>query len=533
MTIVNSLEGPQVHVIHSQTLTPEYWATYALTPADVDFLYGCIVEAGSPKHAKDLAVALIQHHVEGERAALRQRFSNVEIYQPRRNYRVGDKLTFPALQFMNGEVIETREGYNPDVGTFTVIRVRLSDGSIREFASNYPHPHRLNDADFTPLLNGDGQLTPEEIFEQNSEHLTIAVNEVLSKHPEFLRIGEEWFLRGMMAEVNVGHLNLAEAVLDMASGPLPTSAILHDLGLPAEISGEIQEASLNEALSKDDRFEDVSHNERPVWCLRRLIPPETLTPPAVLRLTESPTEVALNEELEQWIKALDDEWNWQPEDETLGTADSVTLILSFPHRVAGTLGWSRKLAAVLPPPRKPRVALRFRDKLNGHEIPVWLVREGRYVWGLGPWYQAHDLPAGAYIEVSRSDEEGIFWINAPRRRPRREWVRLATFRDGNLRLETAQRSVSCEVDDLMSVFVDNPQQLIASRDGRRPSVAQAVREAFPEIAKLSPQGNVHIRTLYAVVNVLMRTTPRDILYVLLNNAAYASVSDGYWHSSNT
>ncbi len=536
MTTVKLTKGPQARVIHSHTLNPDYWSTYALTSEDVEFLYAWILESGRPKSARELAIALIQHHIDRERSALRQRFAELKVYQPKHTYHIGDKLIFPSLRMMSGEVIGVREGHHPEVGDFEVIRVQLSDGSTREFASRYPYPHRLNDADLTTLIGGAEAHTAEEIFDKNSEHLTIAINEALSKQPEFLRIGEEWFLRGMMAEVNIGHLNLAEAVLDMANGgPLTTDVILRDLGLPADVSSDIQEASLNSALSQDERFDNVSINDRPAWFLRRLEPLEILSTPSILQpVFHDTSEISLSDELEQWVSSLDDEWTWQPEMEQSAEAESATIILTFPHRVAGTLGWSRRLAAVLPRVRKPRVPLRFRDRSNGHEMLVWLVRDGRYLWGLGRWYHTHDLPPGTYIEVSRDDEEeGVFWISAPRRRARREWVRLATLRDGHLRLETAQRPVSCELDELMSVFVDNPQQFAESRDGYVRSVSRAVREAFPEIAKLSPQGNVHIRTLYAVVNVLVRATPRDILHVLISSNTYVPVSDGYWHLSNS
>jgi len=64
-------------------------------------------------------------------------------------------------------------------------------------------------------------------------------------------------------------------------------------------------------------------------------------------------------------------------------------------------------------------------------------------------------------------------------------------------------------------------------------VAQAVREAFPEIAKLSPQGNVHASTLYAVVNVITRASPLAVFSALSSSGAYQSVGDNYWHLSET
>ncbi len=48
---------------------------------------------------------------------------------------------------------------------------------------------------------------------------------------EIVRIAGRWFPRALLIDVNVGHLNLAEAVLDMAGGePLPTSCIAEGCG---------------------------------------------------------------------------------------------------------------------------------------------------------------------------------------------------------------------------------------------------------------------------------------------------------------
>jgi len=60
------------------------------------------------------------------------------------------------------------------------------------------------------------------------------------------------------------------------------------------------------------------------------------------------------------------------------------------------------------------------------------------------------------------------------------------------------------------------------------SLAQAVGDVFPELVKLSPQGNVHAATLYSAVNVLMRTPPAPLLEVLVTGDRYAPVGDNYW-----
>ncbi|MCS7054672.1 MAG: hypothetical protein NZM18_00625 [Thermoflexales bacterium] len=460
---------------------------------------------------------------------MRRKWADNNVYQPKKRYAVGERLIFPALKFASGQVIGVRPGNNPELGEFEVIAVQFDDGRRREFAAAYLRPHRLNDQDVATLFDETHLRSPEELYEAHGQPVKAALEAALERNDDFIRIGDEWFLRAMMAEVNIGHLNLAEAVLDMANGgPLTTDVILRDLGLPPDVSAKVQEASLNSALAMDPRFDEVSLNDTPAWFLRRLEPPEVREIPEPLRAERWPGRMTLRPELAALAYELDDELEFD-ESMPLPSARSATLILTFPHRRAGTLGWSRAAAAVLPQARKPRVPVRFKDRFTKKEMTVWLVREGRYIWGLADWFKANDLPAGAYIELTRSDAENVFWIDYRRRRPKREWVRVASVRDGRLHLETAQRAVACEVDELMSVFVDDPRMLDALRAERRRDVMQAMREAFPEIAKLSPQGNVHARTLYAVVNTITRSAPSDVFAALMAVGTYVPVGDNYWH----
>jgi hypothetical protein len=268
------------------------------------------------------------------------------------------------------------------------------------------------------------------------------------------------------------------------------------------------------------------------WFLRRLEPAEVRTMPAPLRPAVFSGDKNISDELRALADELDDELMRDP-NEPVEPQQRASLVLTFPHRRAGTLGWSARVAAVLPTLNKRRVPITFQDRVTGRQFVVWLVKDGLYVYGLGDWYKQNDLPAGSYMELSRGPSEGIVLIDYKRRRPKREWVRVAASRDGHLRLETAQRAVSCEFDELMSVFVDNPAALDSLRGDHPRDVAQAVREAFPEIAKLSPQGNVHARTLYAVVNVITRASPIDVFSALQSSGVYVPVGDNYWHLSES
>ena len=406
----------------------------------------------------------------------------------------------------------------------------MNDGAAHEFVANFAGPHRLNEMDPSAFTDEADLKTPEQLTEAHGEHVAIAVNTALVKSGDFIRIKDEWFLRAMMAEVNVGHLNLAEAVLDMSNGgPLTTDTLLHDLGLPPDIADGLQEASLNAALARDERFDEISLNERPAWFLRRLEPAEVRQLPASLVPTGySSGPVTLNDDLHNLTVELDDELDFDAS-APIEPTDSAAFVLTYPHRRAGTLPWSTKAASVLPQITKKRIPITFRDKVTNQDYTVWLVQKGRYVFGLAGWFKQHDIPTGAYIELSRGPEDNIVFMDFKRRRPRREWVRVASNRDGHLRLDTAQRAVSCEFDELMAMFVDDVKAIDTLRGDQPRDVAQAAREAFPEIAKLSPQGNVHARTLYAAVNLITRAAPLDVFAALVAMGNYVPVGDNYWH----
>lgn len=482
-----------------------------------------------------LAVALIKQRIERENNTLRREMERSSIYQPKKTFGAGADVLFPALGFVSGKVVAIRPGVNPDLGAFDVVTVEMRDGASRDFAANLLGQHRLNDdAALSALLNQRGEVVaPEVLCDLYAPTIVNVLDTELPRRETFIHIGTDWFLRALMADVGAGHLNLAEAVLDVANGgPLPTSVILRDLGLPADVTGSLQVVSLNSALAHDDRFDEVSLDSEPAWFLRRLEPLEVRTVPSqLIHVPRIQTEV--QPALIQLAEALDDELDF--ENVKVGSADlsteKATIVLTFPHRRAGTLGWGHRLGAILPNVSKPRLPIYVQDKVTGKRFAVWLVKDGRYIFGLGDWYKQNDLPAGAELEIARTSEANVFLIDAKRHKPRREWVRHASLRDQKFRLETAQKSISCQTDDLMSVFIDDVRIFDALR-AQHTDVVQIVREIFPEIAKLSPQGNVHARTLFAVANVVSRVAPLDVFGALTTSGLYAPVGDYYWHLSD-
>jgi hypothetical protein len=514
--------------VKRQTQNAAYWREYSIRSNDIDLITSTLLEEARPLRAGDFARLLISHQVERDNAELRRQLGdNGAIYAPKNSYAVGDALSFPILGFLTGTVTGLRTGTAVDGSTFDAIDVKLSDGTQREFAAKLEAAHSLNDLDPSTLVKTDDLKSPEELVELFAPEMAEKINTALTKNSDVIKIGEEWFLRAMMADVNVGHLNLAEAVLDIAGGkPMSTDSILRDLGLPEDVAKNVQEASLNSALGSDARFDEVSLTGRPAWILRRNEPVEVHERPAMLSPGAFAGQVTIGPDLETLASQIDDELDFDPAQQ-IESAPSAETVLTFSHRQSGTLGWTRKLAAVLPKATKPRTLLTFRDKLSGKEYLVWLVRDGSYIWGLGEFYRSAELPAGAEISLIATERPHEFVLDAKRRKPKREWVRVASVVNNHLRLETAQRAVPCEFDDLMSVFVDDGRSLDALRANA--DVASAVQTAFLEIAKLSPQGNVHARTLYAVVNTLLRASARTVFAALVASGNFAPLGDSYWH----
>lgn len=82
----------------------------------------------------------------------------------------------------------------------------------------------------------------------------------------------------MLVPIGPGHLNIAEALIEVKGKPLPTPELAADLDLPAEVSEEIRNLSVNFALQADERFDNVGDSGRDIWYLRRLTPEQVVNP---------------------------------------------------------------------------------------------------------------------------------------------------------------------------------------------------------------------------------------------------------------
>lgn len=516
-------------MIKAQTQTSEYWEKkFVLTDSDIEQLYNHFLETEKPQKIEQLTAVLINHRVAEEIRRLERTAKGRQMYQPHKSYEVGDDLVFPALDFSQGTVAAVRDGYNPQEGNFRVITVEI-EGKTREFVADYAKPHQLNSdngLNLVELLDID----TDALYEAYGAKLAEKLEKSLDEQSDFIKQGRYWFVESLMAEVNVGHLHLSEAVLEINDGgPLGVDEILPNLDLDPAIDRSVQGFSLNRALSKDARFDEVGGRGEVAWFLRRMEPKEVQEIPG--RLVYSPIEydrAVLSPQLRALEQELDDEWSLL---ESPSSIQPAVLTLTFPHRWAGTLPLSSRLRPLFASGKAPRQRILLVDEDTEENIVAWVVPEGRYVFGLGEWYEKNEIPVGGFIHVTPTDKAGVLNLSFEGRRKQSEWVRLATAVENRIHFELKRRSIGCEYDDLMIVGTD----VVAAIDAlwRRAvanerSIVSLLIELFPALSVLTPQNTVHAKTLYSALNMLRRTPPGPIFAELMNNPMFQTVGDHYW-----
>jgi hypothetical protein len=507
----------------------EFWASeFSVSESDVEQLYNHFLEVQLPQTVDDLVRVIIAHRVAEESNRIKQLLSGRTVYQPQNACGVGEELVFPGLKYAFGTVQSTRQGYDPRYGYYDVIAVEIA-GRTREFASNLPGEHILNlveDEEFDPFVDVD----LEDLYERFGDMVAETTVSALEERDEFIRLSDKWFVRGLMAEVNIGHLHLAEAILEVnEGGPLTTGEIMVHLDMDAGLAEEVRLFSLDYALLGDDRFDEVGPPGRVEWFLRRLEPDEVRVVPERLRYSPMSFDRALlSPQLLLLERELDDEWS----DLTPETVAQPTILsLTYPHRWAGTLPLSARTSPLLPTGTSARQRIVFIDESNNEEIVAWVVQEHRYIFGLKKWYQENKLPVGGFITLKPGPKEGVVLLDYDRRRSKKEWVRLASVVDNQIEFELERRGVACGYDDLMIVGTDYVTALdaLARRyEANQRSLGSLLASFFPKLAKLNPQETVHTKTLYSAINMVRRLPPGPLFAELIKNPAFQPVGDHYW-----
>ncbi len=526
----SELQAGDVNLIQRKTQDPTYWSEeFTVSPQDLQYLSTLLVEDELPRSTEELSKELVLHKSQQEKAVIDRALAKGIPYQPKKSYDVGEWVVFPVLDYQVGEVIDVRPGYNPEHNSFRVIRVAFEEGEEREFASELESDHPLN-RDRSTAASEDLH-SPVELASIYGPQIAEQVEDRLESELNFIRLAGKWFRRDLLVEVHEGHLNLAEAVLDIAEGgPLPTEALLGDVELPEEISPQLRIFSLNYALQADERFDEVGPTGEVLWFLHRMKPENVLSTPEHIQYDPRPYEPSLlTSEMHSLEQSLDDEWSDIETPDEL--SEPVEFVLTYPHWRSGTLPLSSRLAPIFPSGNTEHVRFTFVDGNSGDEMPGWVVQEGRYVYGLKEWYEEYDIPVGAYLEISLGRNPNSVNVQPRNLRSRQEWVRVAFPVDGKLTFEMHKVNISAEYDELMVMATADLAEMdkVWRRTEKKDlSLTQLVEEIFPELVKLSPQGAVHAATLYSAVNAAVRTPPGPLLEVLVTSDMYAPVGDNYW-----
>ncbi len=511
----------------SAPTTDQYWEQFAVQASDLDFLVNYLVESEQPHTLDELTYELTSYRLAQINELLEDTLAQGQVYRPADAYEVGDNVIFPHLGNMVGEVVAVRPGRNPEYEPFSVIRVAVEDNGEREFATELLHAHPLNDATYLP----DEEVSVDDVYTRHGEEIRAKLQQALEAAAQFVNVGYKWFVRALLVEVSPGQLNIAEAVLDMAGGgPVRTDDLLKEIDLPDEISEPLQLFSLEYALLRNSRFDEVGPAGHALWYLRSLEPKEVLETPLLLQYVPIPyNRQVLDEVMLALEEQIADEWSDLPVPKR--SDDPVTIVLSYPHWRSGTLPLAAHVANFFPTARiTDRIRFTFIDAETGEDFPGWVVRSNRYVYGLRDWYKAKQAFVGAFIDLERGDEPGVIRVGVRAiRSQRREWLRTVTVEGDNLIFEVARVPVGCEFDDLAAVSVADPVELDLLRDQfNRASMASLLERAFGGLAGLSLQRAVHAMTLYSVLNLMRRVPPGPMLATLATSSRYTSLGDNYW-----
>lgn len=503
----------------------DYWTELQISRQDVEYLHSHLFEQEVPLTTGELVPVFVQERIRFERAAaLARRQAAGRTYLPKDAYQPGDDLAFPAFNWQKGKVTTVRAGSNPAIGEFEVLSVLMEDGVERTFAASLS-AHALNEA---PAVSAEDQgVTTESVVDEYGDEIEEKIEEAFQADDGLVRIAGRWFPRALLVDVNIGHLNLAEAVLDMSGGePQLTAALLKDVELAAGVNPKLAEFSLNWALQEDERFDEVGPAGQVLWCLRRLEPEGVRETPLHLRYeTIEYDRALLTPQMIALETQVDDELNPTPVSPVSDKINSVTISLIYPHLRAGTLPLSPRARAFFPTAyESPRVRFTLVDGRSGLKMPAWVVRSGGYVHGLREWYKSQSLMPGSLIEVKRGNKPGEVIVVARTQRSTKDWVRtLMVGADGGMVFAMLKQPITAEFNDRMAIYVPD-FKLLDPLWGRQRSFRDLVLSMMRELTKLTPQGHVHAQELYAALNLVRRVPPAPLL-ALLSEKPFNHVGD--------
>lgn len=502
-----------------------YWDAFSIESEDIEFIYNHLLELETPLTSLELINAIVSARIQRERElAENKRSANGAIYLPKERYEPGQALVIPAMNWKRATVDSVRPGHNPGIGEFQVIRVSLENGESREFAAGLSD-HILNDPP-DPVVS-DPTIDPESVLKLYGESLQAVLEDELGTNPDFVRIAGKWFPRALLVNINQGHLNLAEAVLDMESGgPLATPKLMEQIGLSDQSNQKLVEFSLDLALQEDPRFDEVGPAGKVLWFLNRLEPEDVLKANPFLRYDEIEYDrAAMDRDMLTLERQLDDELT--PFTGRSPHLEEVSIPLLFPHWAAGTLPLSTRLRQFFPTAYEaPRIRFSLIDGDTGQQFSGWVVRPFGYIYGFKEWYRSKGVFPGSLIRVRRGSNPGEVVVSCESRRSTRDWLRTVVVgSDNGVSFYLLKQNITTPYDDRMAIYVPDPDSLTKVWQKENQVFEKMLVNVVRELAKLNPQSHVHASELYAAINTIRRCPPGPILAVLASRPWFVHVGD--------
>ncbi len=508
-----------------------YWTEFKPEPADIDFIYAVLLERSVPLSSDDLLLELLRFRVKSQVEKLEKQSKDMgDIYLPKEEFARGVSLIFPALDMRSGKVMAVREGFNPEYEALKVIEVKLDSGEVKSFASNLGE-HALNEA--INNSENDPNLDPEHVLAQYGETLKDRLAEALNSQADLVRIAGKWFPRSLLVDIGVGHLNLAEAVLEEAGGgPLTITALMKQVELAGGSDAQLIEFSFDLALQEDKRFDEVGPAGETLWYLHDKEPEEVKQSPLFLKFTQHET---LSEKMEGFLELFEGNLydELEPWDSPQAAGEEISISLIYPHWRSGTLPLSNSLKRLFPTAHEaPRVRFTFKDAASKKEFPGWVVRPFNYIFGLRDWYAEHDLMPGSLVKVKKGQQPGEILIHFEKSRQNKEWLKTVLIgSDHGIVFAMLKHNINAEFNERMAVAIPDTSavdEIWTSRLYEKEPLEKTILRVTRELAKLNPQGQVHAQELYAAVNVVRRCPPSLALQHLIQQPLITHLGDLYF-----
>lgn len=510
------------------SLREDYWEDFHLEEEDISFLYEYLLEHETPLTSEELMPLLVEQRIEREEEKLEdQLLDGHDVFLPQDTYQTGQALVFPALDWRKGEVVGLRGGENPEIGEFDVIQVEFEDGEEREFAFGL-EDHALNQP--REAAQSDS-LVKESVIAEHQDLLESRIEQGLVDVEEFVQIAGRWFPRALLVDVNVGHLNLAEAVLDMnGGGPLSTEKLIEEVELTSDVNPNLVQFSMDLALQEDPRFDEVGPAGIVLWFLKALEPEDVRETPMYLQYVSVDYDRdALTDQMLKLESSLADELTpW--EDKQPLDQKEVEVRLIFPHWRVGSLPLSAQVESLFPTAyESARIRFTLIDGETGEEFPGWVVRKEKYVYGLREWYEDKGLIPGGVVRVKPGENPGEVVVQTDSSHSTKNWMRtILVGSDEELVFATLKQIVSSDYNERMAIVVPDiePVDNVWKRNHQSPPpFEQVVVDMVRELTKLNPQGHVHVTELYAAVNTVRRCPPGPLMSLLETRPWFIHVGD--------